>query len=118
MRKLLFQPFFYFPYCPNGEKDYERNRNKSEVIRFNERNQVLNDYIFEKTGNPATFEGTCHAFDVIHSMEENRFEIQDWATSALYNQMAIVYYKQFQFWTLNELFLRLRSGQFFNFHTK
>ncbi len=88
--------------------------NKSEVIRFNERNQKLYDFVSNKTGNPANFDGTWDAFDVIHCGEANGYEIPDWVTNDVYNEMAIVYYKYFEFWTLSELSLRLRGGKNFD----
>ncbi len=68
----------------------------------------------ENTGNPATFTGTFNAFDVIRSGEANGFGLPDWVTSDVFNEMAIVYYKNFVFWTGSELALRLRGGKFIN----
>ncbi len=68
----------------------------------------------ENTGNPATFDGTFDAFDVLRSDVENGFGLPDWVTSDVFNEMAFVYYKYFQFWTGSELALRLRGGKFFN----
>ncbi len=85
-----------------------------EVIEFNKRNQKLYDFVSNKTGNQANFDGTWDAFDVIHCGEANGYKIPDWVTNDVYNEMEIVFYKFFEFWTLSELSLRLRGGKNFD----
>jgi hypothetical protein len=78
--KFNFQPLFYSPYCPNGDKDADRIWNTSEVVTFNAHNQRLYDYVSNKTGNSADLYGTWDAFDVILSAKANGFKIPDWVT--------------------------------------
>jgi hypothetical protein len=70
--------------------------------------------VSKNTGITATFDGTHNALDFIRSALKNGFWLPDWVTNDVYNQMAIVYCKDFEFSTLSELSLRLRGGNFFD----